>query len=113
MGDRLFFRSVGLALLAGGAAMMIFALALLAASPAHASYYVNCGNPPNWSGKLLAHRIGCPGARKVFKHVRCSDSACTEIHSGRWACDRHRVGGYSAAGTCHLGNARIHWRVYE
>lgn len=98
--------------------LVLGAVALLAtvhSAPASASYYVNCGNPPGWSGKLLAHNIGCPGARKVFKNIRCSNTDCSAIHSGRWACSKHGVGvaGVAGVGVCHLGSARMRWRVYE
>jgi hypothetical protein len=91
----------------------ITAMTWLLSASATASYYVNCGNPPNWSGKLLAHRIGCPGARKVFKNVRCSNADCSQVHSGNWTCTRHRVNEVTAVGVCHLGGARVRWRVYE
>ena len=99
---------VSLSLLLGATAII-----LMFAGSANASYYVNCGNPPNWSGKLLAHNIGCPGARKVFRNVRCSNANCSEINSGRWACSRHAVNEAAGVGVCHLGGARVRWRVFE
>jgi len=48
--------------------------------------YHDCGNPPGWTGHLRALHVRCGTARYVFKHIRCSNSRCTRIHSGRWAC---------------------------
>jgi hypothetical protein len=88
-------------------------LALGTSVPAAAAHSTRCGNPPNWSGHLIAINVSCHKARSVFHHISCSESQCTEIHSRAWSCYRHRVGSYTATGNCHLGRKRIRWRVYE
>jgi hypothetical protein len=83
-----------------------------AMSPKATSYH-DCGNPPGWTGHLKALHIRCGKARYVFKHIRCSNSSCTKIHSGRWACHKHGAGHYSANGKCWQHRKRIRWHVYE
>lgn len=94
-------------------ALLIGAALLPDAAPAR-DYYRNCGNPPNWSGRLRAHNISCHKARKVFKRIRCYDySNCTEIHSGAWTCHRQRLNRVTASGNCHRAHKKIRWIVYE
>jgi hypothetical protein len=88
-------------------------LALAVSAPSASAHSTRCGNPPDWSGHLIAINVSCHQARTVFHLIHCSDSACSEIHSRAWSCYRHRVGSYTSTGNCHLGRKRIRWRVYE
>jgi hypothetical protein len=86
---------------------------LLSAGSAAATSHHDCGNPPNWSGRLLATGVGCEKARAVFDGIHCADSACTEIHSGAWHCYRRTISRNKGRGNCSLGSRRIRWVVYE
>src|SRR5271156_4607879 len=99
------------ALLAATAAGAICLLVL--ASSAAAGSRHDCGNPPNFSGRLTAINYGCAGARQVFESIQCSDSKCDEIHSGAWQCYRRTISRYKGRGNCTLGRARVRWVVYE
>jgi hypothetical protein len=75
--------------------------------------YLNCGNPPDWSGVLRALHLGCPQARRVFRNISCSDPQCSAIHSHHWRCRRHQFGRYQTRGVCASGNKRVRWKVSE
>jgi hypothetical protein len=96
------------------AVIAILAIALCAstASSAAAPHH-DCGNPPNWSGRLTAVGVGCQKARAVFEDIHCSDTPCTEIQSGAWSCYRRTISRVKARGNCSLGSRRIRWVVYE
>lgn len=104
----------GVRLLAPLLTVAVCASLILGARPQSASAQTrHCGNPPNWSGRLIAINVSCHRARVVFHHIRCLDSACREIHSRAWECYRHHVSHYAARGNCHLEGKRIRWLVFE
>jgi hypothetical protein len=102
----------------GGAVTLICCVVIATAAVAWAGTGIaatshDCGNPPNWSGKLVAIGVGCDKARAVFRGIHCTDSSCEEIHSGAWECNRRTISRYKGRGNCHLGAKRMRWVVYE
>lgn len=96
-----------------GVVALVGAVLFLCVGPATAAPRHDCGNPPDWSGHLIAFGVGCGQARAVFEGIHCSDSGCTEIHSGAWQCYRRTISRLEGRGNCSLGSRRIRWVVYE
>lgn len=74
---------------------------------------LKCGNPPGWSGDLVASGVTCGEADLIFERIHCLDSACTERRSEGWVCDAHPETKFRGGGECRKLEQFIRWHVYE